>query len=186
MFRLLFLILVFSTYSAAQAQDFIAVKKKNGITIKSFTTGSPIIFQLHNGRITEGFIRQIRNDSLWIMRFNVQIVPTRLNVTMVDTTSAYLEKLHYLDIARIYLGKKSKRIPMLASKVLMAGGAGYIALNSINHLLDGDTELFIQKENYQRLIIAGIVAASGFILSQLFKKIEFSHRRHKITYINLQ
>lgn len=116
----------------------------------------------------------------------MQIVPTRLNVPMIDTTSAYVVKLHYRQIASIYLDKKSKRIPMLASKVLMTGGAGYIVLNSINHLLDDDTELFIQKENYQRLIIAGIVAASGFILSQLFKKNGFSHRRYKITYISLQ
>lgn len=186
MYRLLFLLLAFSAISSAKAQDFIAVKKKNGITVKSFTTGTPIIFQLHNGRIAKGLIQQIRNDSLWIMGFNVQIVPNRMNVTMIDTISAFVEKLHYRQIASIYLNKKSKRIPILISNVLMAGGAGYILLNSINHVLDGDTDLYIKKENYQRLIIAGIVTATGYILSQLFKKIVFSRRRHKITYINLQ
>lgn len=147
--------------------------------------GSPITFQTYSGKTTEGIIQKIKNDSLWVMGYNIQIVPTRFGVTMVDTTSVYVVKVHYRDIASIYLNKKGKRLPLLASKALTAGGFGYAGLNTINHVLDGDTKLYAQKDNYQRLVTATAIGVSGFILWKLFKKTNYSRKRHKIVYVKL-
>lgn len=171
---------------AQQSRDFIAVKKKNGITLKSFTAGSAILFNTKAGKSVEGYIQKIKYDTVWVTAFNIQIVPTRLGVTMVDTVSAYVIKTHYRDIASIYIPKKTKRLPLLASKVLFFGGTGFIGLNTVNHVLDGDMNLYTEKANYQRLVRAGIAAAAGYAGLLLFRKAGFSRKHHKIVYINLE
>ncbi len=169
-----------------QSLDFIAVKKRNGITIKSFTAGAPIIFNTYHGKHIEGYIQRIKNDSVWVTGYNIQIIPTRLGVTMVDTASVYVTKTFYKDIKSIYINKKAKRIPMLLSKILLFGGGGFIALNSANHLLHGDGRLYTQKKNYQRLARAGVAAVTGLAGYLFFRKTGFSRKHHEIVYINLQ
>jgi hypothetical protein len=184
--RLLFLILslfLFSSLTYSQSLDFISVKKKNGITVKHFMAGIPILYKTKNGKEVQGIIQQIKRDSIWVLSYNIQIVPTQLGVTMVDTTSAYVNKIFYKDIGSIYISKKGKYFPSLASKAMMVGSSGYIALNVINHLLDGDSPT--EKKNLKRISTAVGIGAIGFLLHKIFDASGFSRKRHKIVYVHM-
>jgi hypothetical protein len=184
--RLLLLILalfLFSSLTYSQSLDFISVKKKNGITVKHFMAGVPILYKTKSGREVQGVIQQIKRDSIWVLSYNIQIVATRLGVTMVDTASAYINKVYYKDIASIYISKKGKYFPSLVSKALMVGSSGYIALNVINHLIDGDSPT--EKKNLHRLSTAVGIGAIGFLLHKLVDANGFSRKRHKIVYVHI-
>lgn len=83
----------------SQPSDFI-VLKKNQRTIKSFFTGSNIIFQTANGEYS-GQITAIKKDSLFINQYDVRQVPTNLGIYVLDTVATYRIAFNYKDITKI-------------------------------------------------------------------------------------
>lgn len=146
--------------------------------------GSPVKYYTRNGDYVEGVIQRVKNDSIWVLHYHTQKALTVWYTTVMDTVSVYLIKTHYKKIARIYITSNKNALPLLAGKLMLAGGSGYMALNVFNTFLAGGRPT--EKRNLQQLYTAGGIAASGFIFKKFFKKDGFSRKRHRIVYVNLQ
>lgn len=83
-----FIIACFISFS--QSADFISVRNKNGRIIKTFSSGSPIIFETKNGVSVTGIIKTIRNDSLFVNIHNSQMVSARFGFSMMDNLPGYV------------------------------------------------------------------------------------------------
>ena len=182
---LLCLLLLLSVFqnTSAQSPDYIAVRKKNGRTIKNFFAGSQILFQTNDERYIQGPIKMIRNDTVFILLYDIRMFPTTIGTLVRDTISVQTISVNYKDIKRIQLENKAGFLQRTVGPLLMIGGAGYIVLNLVNSATSGLP--ITEEENLQRLGIAAGVFAAGFFLTKLFSSDGFSKPKHQIVYVDL-
>ena len=184
MLRLLLLFVLTGIYFISFSQsDFISVRKKNGRIIKTFTAGSPIIFETKQGIYIKGAIEAIKNDSVFIRTYNIQTVPTNLSVYMLDTVSKNIAGFHYKDILRIKVFKRLRFVRGKIDKLLMYGGAGYFGLNVINSAINHQS--LTEKGNLKNLGISVAAFGLGFLIKKFFYVNRFSRKWHKIVYVNI-
>ena len=182
--RLLFIILFISvsTLLFSQVSDFISVKKKNGYIVKTFVAGMPIVFKTKNGELIDGPIKTIRNDSIFITTYYTTNVTTFLGTTVTDTVATYTLGFHYKDIASIQIYERFGFLRGKLDKLLMIGGAGYIALNVINSAISSPS----QPINIKDISISAGVFGIGFLIHKLFPDDKFSRKCHEIDYIKVR
>lgn len=180
---LFLLILALPLQGFCQMSDFISVRTKSGRPLKTFLRGSPISFQTKAGTPVSGVVRTIRNDTVYLYVYDARKYPTRLGNFFIDTVAIYTIAVHYKDIRNVAITKRGKAGLVRLSRVLLYGGAGYIALNLINGAYL--QESIRDKQNLKNLGIAAGVFTTGFIVRQLFKEKRFS-RRQRIEYVRLQ
>lgn len=163
--------------------DFIVMKKKNGRSAGSYFKGSPINFQHVNGQQIDGWIEDIRSDSLFVRQWNVQTFMTSLGTTRVDTVGYYIIKMHYKEIFSIVPKRKEGFRYVKNGSIFMIGGVGYALLNVINGAyLD---EPITSSRNLSSLGIALGVAAGGLILNRIHHKKEKEGKRYVISYVKM-
>jgi hypothetical protein len=183
--QLLILILLCTHFFDAfpQISDIISVRKKNGTVIKTFVAGVPIVFQTNDKMYIEGTIHDIRNDSIFIMVYDIRTVLTRLGVTVVDTVSRHVARFHYHDMERIKVYNYRRFVRGKLDRLLMIGGAGYFGLNLVNgaYLQEPVTS----RQNLQSLGISVGAFGLGWLIKRYFPVNRFSRKKHKIVYINL-
>lgn len=182
---LLLIVLVFiSSLSFSQLSDFIVVKKRNGRTIETFMAGKAILFKTNTGALIDGQIKDIRNDSIFVMTYNIRTVPTNLGVTIVDTISKSIFATNYQNISRIKVYHKAESSGgNLLGPLLMLGGSGYILLNLINSA--GHGEPLTEKRNIKNIGYAAGAIVLGYVVSKNFFRDSFSTRWHKFVYVNM-
>lgn len=185
MLKILFILHLLSVhlFSYCQSPDFISVRRNNGQIIKTIGSGSPILFETKDGYYVDGRVKEIKNDSILVTTYDIRTVPTYLGVTKVDTVATYLNKFHYKDIKRIKVFKRRRFIRGKVDKVLMYGGAGYIALNILNALYL--KQPVTDKENLKSLGIASGAVGVGFLIKKYFYVNRFSRRWHNIVYVKM-
>lgn len=170
-------------HSVAQMSDFISVKKSNGRTLKTFMPGNPIRFTTVEGRGFEGWITQIKKDSIFIKVFDIRTLPTQFGTTMVDTVGSYQFGLPYQDIFRIEVKDRGSFNFITNGTLFMIGGLGYAALNLINgaYLKEPITE----SRNLTSLGIALGVAGAGYLLNRIDHQKKKSGKKYKIVYVRM-
>jgi len=176
-------ILFFSDLSYAQHADFISIKKRNGITVKSFNAGSPITLETKSRMFIQGTIKKIANDSLFVLWYDIRTVPTRFGVNMQDTVAAFVNKVHYNDIAWISLTRKKAGFISFLKKVIVVGSSGYIILKTFNSLRDGQP--LLENNNLTEYGIALGLLSTTLIVSKLFDNNNFNRKKYKIIYTRL-
>lgn len=182
--RLLVSFLLFvSTQLFSQGSDLISVRKKNGAVIKTFFPGAPIVFEAKNGSYVDGRIKEIKNDSLFTTIYNTATFMTNLGVTIFDTVSIHVVSVHYKDIESIKVFIRHRFLRGKVDKLLMIGGAGYISLNVINHVISGES--LTADDNLKKLGIAAAAFGVGLIIKKYFYVNRFSRKKHKIVYVKL-
>lgn len=179
---IVFLVVMYST-SFAQVSDFIAVKKKNGITIKNFYEGINILFQTKDGEYIEGPIEKIRHDTVYVSFYNIQKLPTSLGNYVYDTLNTYTIGTNYKDIRRISVYKKRGQLRRDVGVLMIVAGAGYAILNILNGAFSNQP--ITDSENLKKLGIAAGLVAVGFINNKFFPPNSFSGKKDKIVYISL-
>ena len=180
---LLIIFIFISSISFSQISDFIVVKKKNGRTIGNFMAGKAIVFKTTFGDYIDGQIEAIRNDSIFVITYNIRTVPTNLGVTMLDTVSRSVFATNYRNISRIKIHQSSGHGQGLLGSVLMLGGSGYILLNVINSA--GHSEPVTEKRNLRNISYAAGAIVLGYVVSKSFFKDSFSTKWHKFVYVNM-
>ena len=173
--------------SAAQVPDYIALKKRNGITVRNFYAGGwPITFKAADGRIYEGPIHKIENDSLHLTFFQVNRLQTIWGTYFYDTVSVYNVPFHYKEIQQIILpaARQNKHHLRLLGNMMQWGGFGYDALNIINSVKFGYK--IHERKNLINLGIATGIGIGGVILNRTFADIKYKTRKYKIEYVNMQ
>jgi hypothetical protein len=174
-----FIVLHFS--AMAQISDMISVRKKNGRLIKTFIAGAPVELQsVYSGHVN-GWIRNIKNDTVFVKIYAIRTVAGFLGLPTVDTFGTYIAAINYKDIEKIKISQRQRFISSKLDKLLYIGGTGYFILNLIN---GGYLEQPItDKENLRKLGISLGAVGTGLLINKLFSTGNFSKRRHKIVYV---
>jgi hypothetical protein len=168
----------------AQVSDYISVRKPNGRTVKNFMAGLPIIFETKTGTRLDGWIKEVRNDSIVMREYIVRKVMTNWGVFVLDTAGSLLHAVHFKDIGRIRIKQKQNFILRRTDDLLLAGGAGYLLLNLLNcgYLNESSSK----SNNLRKLSMATGAIGLGMLWHRLFGDKEYTTRRHRILYINMQ
>lgn len=99
---IILLIIIIQGFAAgvfAQASDFLVLKKRQR-TEKSYFQGMPIAFTTGIGSFS-GVVEKIKNDSLFLLQYDIRRVPTRLGVFVSDTVAVYRLVFHYKEVITI-------------------------------------------------------------------------------------
>lgn len=181
---LLFLSLTYLSFS--QESDFIVLKKRNNRTVATYTTGSFISCKMHNGFELHGYISKISNDSIYVMQQEIRMFGTEFGSTL--DTVFYRLALDYHQIKRFNYekgtdayGRAAGFSVLSAPGLMMIGGAGFVALESINTLIRGDS--FSDNNRLVSLGIAAGIAAAGYLWMREKTKKENSNGKLKVVYV---
>ncbi|MGV3529711.1 MAG: hypothetical protein ACO1OO_12505 [Flavisolibacter sp.] len=175
--------LIFCLQASAQSGDYLSVRKKNGRVVKNFMPGTHILLQTKEGRYWEGPIKSIKNDSITLTIYEVRLLGTTWNSVIRDTFSVMPLRLHYIDIARIYMPRHRGFFERQTAPLLMIAGAGYTLLNLANGATYGLP--LTDKKNLGKLSVGAGLFAAGWLLRKVFQPQDYTTNRHRIEYVNL-
>jgi hypothetical protein len=187
-FLLFTLLLSLTSLCFSQSSDFIVLKKRNNRTLKTYYPGSFISAVTYNGFYINGYIREVRNDSLYIQQEESRLMGTDFG-SVLDTL-VYTIGIHFRDIERFHYSKKygwnSKKgfAVITLPKILLIGGVGYILLEGINTAY--------RKESLNsrgKLITLGVAAGAalaGFIIPKIQKSRDKVGGKYKVLYVKMK
>ena len=179
--RSLFLLSIFIFCELAgfsQASDFISVRKKNGITVKSIFPGSIVSLRTVYANDINGVVEAVKNDSLFVKEYDVRSVPNQWGTFTVDTLGSTVIGFNYCDIETVVYKERRSFSFIKNGTILMVGGVGYVLLNVINGAYLKQS--IVGKENRKSLVIALGVAGTGFLMNRLHAK--SVNKRYTIIY----
>lgn len=181
---LLLVCLVFFVQTTfGQSLDYLSVRKQNGRVLKNFYTGSVIFMQLADGSYLQGPVQAVRNDSVFIMLYDIRYYPTTFGTYVRDTITTSVIGARFREIKRIHLQQRRGFLKRASGSLLMIGGGGYLALNVLNGAF---YELpLTDSRNLRRIGTAAGAFGLGFLFRKLFATDGFSKRKHNLVYIDL-
>jgi len=183
---LLFILLLSVTeVTLSQTSDFIVLKKRNNRTLKTYYPGAFISAVTYNGFAINGFIKDIRNDSIIIHQEERQLVSKGFG-TELDTV-AYLVGVDYHDIKTFHFtsqytwGRKRGFAEITIPRLMRVGGVGFLILELVNTAYRGES---ITADN--KLVPLGIaagVAVTGFAITYFQNKGDKAGGKYKVVYV---
>jgi hypothetical protein len=163
---------------AQQVDSDWLVLKKNGKTIKTYMPGARIDFLTTNKTPVSGVMYKLRNDTLYLIQFDIRMMPTKtggiLNDTITQKTNPYLIK----HIGYITKQKESFRY-IKNGTIFMIGGGAYAGLHLINAAILSD------PVDWKVVGIAGGVFAFGFLLKMLHKEEMTLGKKYKLETVSM-
>ncbi|HEX8314621.1 MAG TPA: hypothetical protein VF609_06505 [Flavisolibacter sp.] len=178
-----FLLSLFIQNSFAQSLDYISIRKKNGRVIKNIYNGSHVLLQTVDGSYLQGPVNAIRNDSIFLTIYDIRLYQTIWGSIIRDTITSTLVGMHYKDIGRVHLNRRTTFVQRSMGPLLMLGGAGYLAVNVLNGALF-DIPI-ADKQNLKRLGTAAGLFGIGYLIQKLFSSDGFSKKKHQVLYVDL-
>jgi hypothetical protein len=156
-FKFCFWVILLSVlHSELRAQGGkLLLLKDRGVVIRSFTEGNYINFEFSNSQWLTGYIDWIRDDSIQINQFALQGSVTMFGTYAQDTLKLGRLVLHINEIKAFAKDRGRFRSVFTNGAVLKTGGIGYVGLNIINSVIDGDP--VFEKNNIPK-IAGGITA----------------------------
>jgi hypothetical protein len=154
------LILLFPISLAGQQSDILLLQK-NHRSIRQFFPGTTITFFTTEHMGVSAVIDYISRDSLFLLQYDVKMVPNIFGTLSPDTLAVY--KLQF-SLKNIYSFPADPRKFAFVTNgnLFMLGGSAYLVLNLVNTLREGDPPF--GKDNLPN-IIGGVTAfAFGFLL----------------------
>ena len=176
---LISLLTMISSMTYSQGSDIITLKKRNGITKKTYFSGSQIHFIDEAGREVQGTIKKINKDTLYINLFDTRQQYTIWGTSFWDTISVFAARYHYKEIREIV--RPSKGFEFVKNGFLfIVGGTGYAFLHAFNALylkekLDGKT-----------LGLSGAVILTGVLLKRTHHNSIRLGKQYYLQYIPLK
>ncbi len=175
---LLTCILLFNKLLFSQS-DFIVIKKKNGRTVKSLYSGIYIRFFTPSGNEISGMIRKIEKDTIYLTYYDIRMLPNQWGTRVQDTVAAYFSRYHYNEIYAVPKDRQSFEF-VRDGTIFMLGGVAYAALHLFNAAYLKD------KVDGKTMAIAGTVAATGFVMKKLRRKMFVVGRKYKLQYMKVK
>ena len=179
-----FFIILFCTIFlcfSCMAQSDLLVLKKNGKTVRSFYPGTDIHFTT-SLRYFEAQITSIRNDSVYLVQYDIKRVPLTNGGLFLDTAGTYRFGVNYKDI--LSLENERKGFDWSGSGAgLFGGGVVLTTAGLITWIFaKPDTRYYARPE----LVIAGAVAvAVGYLLMRTGNRTTVIGKKHTLHYIRL-
>ncbi|HTF28472.1 MAG TPA: hypothetical protein VK625_06480 [Flavitalea sp.] len=171
---------------SSQSNDFIVLKKRNNRTLKTYGEGSFLSASTNTGFQLNGFIKAIRNDSIFITQQETKLVATEFGQkidTMFHTFGFDYHNITSFYFQRQYDGVMRKRgfsqttLPAL----LILGGSGFVVLELVNTLYR--KEKLNDSGKLLSLGIAAGVAGTGVLLQTLNSRKNKVGNKYKVYYI---
>src|SRR5574339_1279550 len=112
--------------AAGQQSDYIVLKKQNGRPVKTYFEGVFISAVTNSGFAINGFITDIRHDSIFVQQEITRLVPTEFG-TKIDTVR-FTYGLLYSEIGKFNIsgtqryGKKKGFVEVAVPKLMIIGG----------------------------------------------------------------
>ena len=183
---ILFILLLATTkVTLSQTSDFIVLKKRNNRTLKTYYPGAFISAHTYNGFFVNGFIKEIRNDSLIILQEETRLVAAEFG-SIVDTVS-YRIGVDYREIKTFHYtgdytwGRKRGFAQINLPKLMKIGGIGFIILELVNSTYR--KESLSENNKVVPLAIAAGVAATGFAITYFQNKSDKAGGKYKVVYV---
>lgn len=178
----LLLLLIISTRSPAQTNDWMVLKKKD-LTVKTYFSGNYIRFQLDNYQWIEGDIKFFRNDSIFLMQRREQVLYNAWGLPVRDTLDMGILAYGIKEIYAVPLEKTGVTI-FEDGTLLQVIGAGYIALNAINSIALHDP--FFAAENLAKVGVTAGVFMIGKVLQWNHPTKVILGKKYKLASIKVQ
>jgi hypothetical protein len=183
---LLFILLIsLAEVTLSQTSDFIVLKKRNNRTLKTYSSGAFISAITYNGFAINGFIKEIRHDSIILLQQERKLVPTDFGATL-DTVS-YTIGIDYHNIKTFHFtsqytwGRKRGFAEITIPRLMKVGGIGFLILELVN---TGYRKESISANNkILSLGIAAGVAATGFAITYFQNRSDKAGGKYKVVYV---
>jgi hypothetical protein len=182
---LFILLLAITEVTLSQTSDFVVLKKRNNRTLKTYYPGAFISAHTYNGFAVNGFIKEIRNDSLIVLQQETRLVGTNFG-SAVDTVS-YTIGVDYHEIKTFHYtgdyswGRKRGFAEITLPKLMKIGGIGFIVLELVNSTYR--KESLSENNKVVPLAIAAGVAATGFAITYFQNKSDKAGGKYKVVYV---
>ena len=179
------LLLAITQVTLSQTSDFIVLKKRNNRTIKTYYPGAFISAVTYNEFSINGFIKEIRHDSIYILQQERKLVPTDFGYTL--DTVAYTFGIDYHEIKSFHYtsqytwGRKRGFAAITLPRLMKMGGIGFIVLELVNSAYR--KESLSENNKAVPLAIAAGVAATGFAISYFQNKSDKAGGKYKVVYV---
>lgn len=189
--NLLLISFLFASCISHSQEDFFVLKKKHK-PIQRFYTGYPIVFNVQ-GEWISGDITLIRNDS-----FYVREKALRYTMTGIDTVHFGIRGVALRDVtvmprktAMVYyrndypvLIRGHEKFAYIKNGLLFqAVGGGYVLLNTVNTLRNGDP--VFSKKNTPKLGVGALVFLFGQVLRWTYRQHLNIGRKYHLEYIRI-
>lgn len=182
MHKLVLVGLSFFVVNVTLSQDFLLLKKGHK-TIASFYTGNAITFRTTSGNWVDAYINKIAGDTLYIKEFELIRYVNSWGMPSVDTMWRNRRKITVKDMSAF--PRKDQSVNYIKDGTLFkVAGGGYILLNVINTLSDGDN--LFDNNNGTRLGIAALVFAIGTLMHTSRSPVIVVGKKYKLQYIKMQ
>jgi hypothetical protein len=184
-FLLFILLLSITQVTLSQQSDFIVLKKRNNRTLKTYSPGAFISAVTHNGFNINGFIKDIRNDSVIILQQERKLVAKDFG-TELDTVQ-YIIGFDYHEIKSFHFtsqytwGRKRGFVQITLPRLMKIAGIGYLALDLINSAYR--KESISANNKLPSLGIAAAVAAAGFAIPYFQDRADKAGGKYKVVYV---
>jgi hypothetical protein len=181
-------VLCFFLFSQARSQsdDFIVLKKRNNRTLKTYGAGSFLSALTNTGFQLNGFIKAIRNDSIFITQQETRLVSTQFGQT-IDTLF-HTFGFDYRNITAFYFSRqfdaiKRKRgfVQTTLPGILIIGGSGFIVLELVNTIYR--KEKLNEKGKLTSIGVAAGIAGLGVVLQTINSRKDKVGNKYKVYYI---
>lgn len=183
---LLFILLLSVTeVTLSQTSDFVVLKKRNNRTIKTYYPGAFISAHTYNGFSINGFIKDIRNDTIVVLQQERRLMGTEFGSSL-DTMS-YTIGIDYHEIKTFHYtggytwGRKRGFAQITLPRLMKLGGVGFLVLELVNTAYR--KESVTANNKIVPLGIAAGVATAGFAITYFQNKSDKAGGKYKVVYV---
>jgi hypothetical protein len=182
---LFILLLSITEVTLSQSSDFIVLKKRNNRTLKTYAPGAFISAITYSGFPINGFIKEIRHDSIIILQQERRLVPTDFG-SELDTVS-YTIGVDYHQVKTFHYtsqytwGRKRGFAEVTIPRLMRVGGVGFLILELVNTAYR--KESLTANNKLVPLGIAAGVAATGFAISYFQNQSDKAGGKYKVVYV---
>ena len=176
------LLITFLSKEAYAQRDFLLLKKRNK-TIASYYVDNTITFRTAGGRWVDAYINDIKNDTLFLKEFEIVPYVNSWGMPATDTLWRNRMKITTKDMAAF--PRRSQSVNYIKDGTLLqVASGGYMLLNVINTLSDGDA--LFEDNNGLRLGIAAAVFAVGTFMHKSRSPVIEIGKKYRLQYVQMK
>ncbi|HUZ59746.1 MAG TPA: hypothetical protein VMU83_13305 [Hanamia sp.] len=181
--RSLFIFFSFSAFAiTCSAQSDLLILKNHNHTYKTFFPGSEMMFSTAD-RFYDAYITSIKNDTVFLVQYDVRQAFTRLGVYVLDTVAQYHFGINYHNIRSFEKNRKSFDWNS-SGAALFGTGVLLTTVGIVTWVVTKpNTEYYASP---QLVIGAAAIAGVGYLLMKSGNKNMKLGKKYSIDYIKME